>query len=350
MDTHPIILTTEQIAQRLNGRLDGPCELEMTGINSLDDAEPNQISFITDPAHAKRWGASRAGAVVVSEGVNISEQDTAGRALIYVPDAELALIKMLTMWAPPIAQPETGIHKTAWVHPSAQLGENVRIGSHVSVERDVVIGDGVTLHAGVRLYPQVILGDGCMIHSNCVIRERCTLGRGVILHPGATVGSDGFGYRPAPDGSGLLKVPQIGIVEIGDDVEIGSNTAIDRAKFGVTRIGAGTKIDNLCHIGHNCVIGRSCVIAGGCMIAGSVVIGDGVVMGGCVKIADHINIGDGVTLAAATGVGSDIPAGATWAGYWGCSAQESLRQTVAVRKLPDYMKRLTRLLKASEQP
>jgi UDP-3-O-[3-hydroxymyristoyl] glucosamine N-acyltransferase len=181
-----------------------------------------------------------------------------------------------------------------------------------------------------------------------VVRERCRLGRRLLLHPNVTIGADGFGYEPAPDGSGLVKVPHIGTVIIEDDVEIGAGSCVDRAKFGATVIGAGTKIDNLVQIAHNCRIGRNCVIAALSGLSGSVTVGDGARIAGAVGIVDHVSIGSGATIGAGAGVMKDVPPGETQLGGPAVEIRQALRQMAAIRKLPDWMQQASRLLKVRQ--
>jgi UDP-3-O-[3-hydroxymyristoyl] glucosamine N-acyltransferase len=184
------------------------------------------------------------------------------------------------------------------------------------------------------------IGPGCVLFPGVVVYHHCELGSGVIVNANTVIGADGFGYRPAPDGSGLVKIPQIGTVKIGNDVEIGAGACIDRGKFSATVIGDGTKIDNLCHIAHNCRIGKGCVLAAQVGLSGSVVVGDGVAIGGQVGVADHFTVGDGAQLAAQAGVISDVPAGATWFGTPAHDLRATLREAVALRRLPDLIKTL----------
>ena len=184
--------------------------------------------------------------------------------------------------------------------------------------------------------------------ANTVVRERCRIGRRVILHQNVSIGADGFGYWASPEGTELLKVPQIGTVAIEDGVEVGANSCVDRGKFGATIIGAETKIDNLVQIGHNCRIGRSCVIAALTGLGGSVIMGDHVRVGGAVGIADHVRIGDGATIGAKSGVMRDIPDGTTVLGTPANEVQKTLRQWAATRKLPDWMQRVSRFLKVTQ--
>ncbi len=315
------------------GELDGPPDLRITGVKGLDDAGPNDLTFITARRYGKRWAKSNAGAALIKKGLKADGHDPSARALIIVPDAELALIAVLEAFAPPRAVPEVGVHPTAFVHETAKLGKGVRIGAFVSVGKDAEIGDDVVLHAGVRIYSGVKIGAGTEIHGNTVVRERCTIGRRVLIHQNVSIGADGFGYRPAPNGAGLLKVPHIGAVQIDDDVEIGAGTCIDRGKFGDTFIGAGTKIDNLVQIGHNCRIGRGCILAGTCGLSGSVTVGDGVQIGGGAGIKEQIVIGSGARVGALAGVMRDVPAGETHLGVPAEEASQALRVVACMRKM-----------------
>jgi UDP-3-O-[3-hydroxymyristoyl] glucosamine N-acyltransferase len=228
----------------------------------------------------------------------------------------------------------------AWVHPDARLGAGVRIGPHASVDRGAQIGDNVVLQPGVRIHADVIVGADSILHANTVVRHECVIGRRVILHQNVAIGADGFGYRPAPGGRGLLKMPHIGNVVIEDDVEIGANTCVDRGKFGSTVIGTGSKIDNLCQIAHNVRMGRCCVIAACAAIGGSVVFGDGVLMGGGVGVRDHVTLGSGAKIGGGSIVYSDVPAGASWAGFPADEAGLVKRQWVALKRLPELLRRL----------
>lgn len=333
--------TTVSLANMLGGRLDG-CDLPISGVNSIADAGPNEITFISNPAYARKWAQCDAAAAVISSGLEVSGHDPQHRALIVVENAELAMGELLRMFAPPAAVPEPGVHATAFVHPSATIGQGARIGAHVSVDRAAVIGRNVTLHPGVRVGADVCIGDDCEIHANCVIEAHCVLGRSVVLHGNVTIGADGFGYRPAADGRSLVKVPHIGNVQIEDHVEIGANTCVDRAKFSSTVIGTGTKIDNLVQIAHNCRIGRWCVIAGQSGLAGSVTVGDFVQMGAKAGAAEGVTIGDRARIGAKAGVMKDVPPGMSVLGLPAEDARIALRQAAAIRRLPDLISELSR--------
>ena len=349
MSTRPSTCTVASLAESLGGVVCGRGDLPIRGVNTLDDAGPDEATFIADAAHAKLWSRSRAAVAIITRGLTVEGHDEHVRAMITVPDAELAMITLLEFFQPPESLPDLGAHATAVIDQTAHVGDDVRIGPHVSVGARANIGDRCVLHAGVRLYADVSLGRDCVLHSNVVVRARSRLGDRVVLHQGVSIGADGFGYRPRPDGTGLLKVPQIGGVRIGDDVEIGANTCIDRGKFGDTTIGEGTKIDNLVQIAHNCRIGRTCIIAGVVGIAGSVVVGDNVQIGGGAGISDHVRVGEGARIAARAGVHRNIPSGETWVGIPAEPAEIALRQVVAVRKLPDLIKRLRRVLEVESR-
>ena len=336
--------TARALAELVGGRLEGNADAQVLGLNSLEEASRTEATFIVDDRHAARWPASKAGVALVADKVSCALGEDAGRALVHVPDAQLAMVKALEAFAPPAELPAVGVHPSAVVDPSARLGAQVRIGPGAVVGRETVLGDGCVLHAGAVLGARVTLGAGCVLHANAVVRDRCTLGRGVTLHPGAVIGSEGFGYRPAADGRSLVRIPHLGNVVLEDGVEIGANTCVDRAKFGSTVVGAGTKIDNLCQIAHNCHIGRMTVIAGLTGLAGSVRVGDGVQIGGGCGIADHRSIGHGARLAAKSGVMEDVPDGATWGGFPAQDIRAELRVVAAIRKLPEWSRKLRRLI------
>lgn len=320
----------------------------MTGVAPLDGAGEGDVTFVGDAAHAKRIGASKARVIVISESLDAGDA-ASGRALVRVPDAEVAVIALLESFAPAPIRPPAGVHASAVIAADVAVPKDACIGAFVSIGARTRLGARVVMHEGVRVSENCEIGDDCVLHENVVVRERVRFGRRVVLHASAIIGSDGFGYRPAPGGRGLLRVPHLGSVRLDDDVEIGAGTCIDRAKFGETTIGAGTKIDNLCQIGHNVSIGRSCVIAGLTGIAGSAVIGDGCRIGGRVGISDHVRIGRGATIAATAGVMNDVPDGATWGGVPAQDIRLTLRELAAIRKLPEWSRRLRHLLEGDKK-
>jgi UDP-3-O-[3-hydroxymyristoyl] glucosamine N-acyltransferase len=254
-------------------------------------------------------------------------------AVLLVEDAELSLAKVLAMFAPPVPRPPVGKHHTAFVAPSASIGEGAHIGPNVFVGDDARVGRNCVLHAGAYVGADVNIGDDCEFFPNVVVRERVTIGNRVIIHANAAIGTDGFGYRW--DGKQHVKVPQIGTVIIEDDVEIGSCACIDRAKFAVTRIGRGTKIDNLVQVAHNVVLGPHCIVAGQAGVAGSAKLGAGVVLGGQSAVRDHITMGDGSMLAACSGVMDDVEPKSIISGLPALPHRQSLREQAALRKLPE---------------
>jgi UDP-3-O-[3-hydroxymyristoyl] glucosamine N-acyltransferase len=335
-----LALTVRAVAARLDGTLRGPAGVEIHGLATPTDATPGELTFIGAALYARQWPTSRAAAAVVAENLVSALDASDPRPVIVVRNIDVAMAVALELFGTPEPAPDEGVHPAAFVHRGAQLGARVRIGPHVSVDRGARIGDDVVLHAGVRVYADAVIGAGSVLHANVVIRHGCTLGRRVILHQGVAIGADGFGYRPGPTGRGLVKLPHIGNVVLEDDVEIGANSCVDRGKFGATVIGAGTKIDNLCQVGHNCRVGRGVVIAGCTGIGGSVTIGDGVQIGGAVGLSDHVKIGPGARVAGGSIVYHDVPAGATWLGVPAGDAGAVKRQWAALRRLPEFLGQL----------
>ncbi len=329
--------TAADLAKLLDGDLTGDPQREVSGLNFIENAQPDEMTFIGGAAYAAQWKDSKAGVALTVRGIDV--EPTEGRAVIEVDDVDLAMAKALEVFAPPPPACAPGIHASAVVDPSAEIGANCHIGPCCAVGPHVKIGDGSVLYANVTVMDEATIGPGCTLWPGVVIRERCIIGAACILHLNVSIGADGFGYRPAADGSGLVKVPQIGNVVLGNAVELGANTAVDRAKFGSTVIGDGTKIDNLCQVAHNCQIGRCTVIASHSAIAGSSVIGDGVMMGGCVGVKDHITIGSGARIGGGSGLIRDVPAGASVLGYPAVDSRECLRNWSAISKLPGFMKK-----------
>jgi len=337
--------TAQEICDRVAGRLVGPAYVRICGVDALEAAQEDQISFIASTRYAQRWDSSRACAALVGPGVDV--EATNGRALIHVDDIDIALATVLGMFAPSPPHMASGVHATAVVDPTARLGKDVAVGPGTVIGPHCQIGDRTVIHANVTILDHSRLGSDCCIWPGVVIRERCDLADRCILHPNVTIGADGFGYCPGRPGVDAhprhTKIPHIGTVKIGCDVEIGAGTCVDRGKFAATIIGDGTKIDNLCTIAHNCRIGHHCVLAGQVGVAGSVTIGDWVVMGGKAGIRDHVTIGAGAKIAAYAAVMNSIPPGEAWAGYPAQKGGTALRQEAALRKLPGLLRRLRAL-------
>ncbi len=335
-------MTCQQIAELVGGELVGDGAVTITGLEELALADASQLTFIGDVPHARRWPHCEAGASLINRGLEV-EAD--GRPLIRVDDVDLAMAALLDHVTAPDPRVSVGVDPTASVDPSAKLGAGVAIGPGCVVGPNVTIGDDTQLHPRVTLYDGCVIGAGCVLWPNVVVRERCEVGDGGILHSGVVVGTDGFGYRPSPDGQGIVKIPHVGNVVLGRGVEVGANTTIDRGKFSSTTVGDGSKIDNLVVIAHNVRIGRCVLIAGKTGIAGSTTIGDGAMIGGGCDIRDHLDIGPGVKLAGGSQVMNDIPAGQTWAGSPAQEFTKARREYVAVRQLPDVMKKVRKQLR-----
>ncbi|MAE63313.1 MAG: UDP-3-O-(3-hydroxymyristoyl)glucosamine N-acyltransferase [Phycisphaeraceae bacterium] len=331
--------TALEISQRVGGTLTGPGDLSITGVEQIDRAGPGQLTFAGDDRHARQWDGSGASALLISRGLQVDAG--ADRAVIEVDNADLAMAEVLAMFDEPPPRPEPGVAPGAFVDASAKLGAGVAIGHGSYVGPGAVLDDDVALHPGVTVFDETRIGARTVLWSGCVIRERCLVGSDCVLHPNVTVGADGFGYRASAEGD-LVRMPHLGHVEIGDRVEIGANSCIDRGKFSSTVIGDQTKIDNLCQVGHNCRIGSACLIAGQVGIAGSVTIGNGVMIGGKVAVKDHLTIGDGATLAGSAALMNDMPAGETWAGYPARPVSVAAREHAAMRRLPELVKTLKR--------
>ena len=330
----------EAINQAIGGTLTGNPAILITGVEKVSEATENQLTFIGQKKYVKQWHKSSALAAIVLDSLNIETGQ--GRALTSVADADLALAQVLNMFEPEPPKCGTGIHSTAVIDSTAMIGAAAVIGAGCYVGPGVVIGPGTKLYPNVTVLDGTRIGSQTVIWSGAVIRERCRIGNDCIIHPNVTIGADGFGYRPSPDGRGLVKIPQIGTVEIGDGVEIGAGSCIDRGKFSATSIGDGTKIDNLVQIAHNCQVGRSCVMAGQTGLAGSVTLGDGVIMGGRAMVSDHVAVGAGVKIGGNAGVVSDVAPGKTLLGFPAADHRQTLRLWAAQKLLPDLIKYITK--------
>ncbi len=322
---------------------------EVTGLNTVERAQKGELTFVGNGKFARMLVKTHASVVVVSNDVKLPE-GVPPLIVLRVPSADLAMITILERFASVESLPPLGIDPTARVDASATLGEGVRIGPYVTVGARAVIGAGTSMFSSVAIYEDARVGEGCVLHSHVTVRERCILGSRVILASGVVIGTDGFGYRPTSDGRGMAKVPHIGNAIIDDDVEIGANSCVDRGKFGATRVGAGTKIDNLCQIGHNVEIGRMVVMSGMTGVAGSTRIGDGTRIGGGCGISDHLTVGRGVSLAARSGLMHDVPDGESWGGFPAQNFQQALREMAIIRKLPEWQRQLTQLLGPQKAP
>lgn len=324
-------LNINEINNLLKGELIGSTNEKINGPEQIEKAEKNHITFIGSKKYLRLWETSKASAVIVDETFDIEPGNN--RAVIKVKNADLAIAKLLEAFDPGPPKFDVDIHPSAVIDSSAKVGTNCKIGAGSYVGKNVELAEGVILYPNTTVLDNTTIGKGTIVWSGTVIRERSVIGAYCIFHSNVSIGADGFGYRPSEDGRGLVKIPQIGNVIIGNAVEIGASSCVDRGKFSSTIIGDGCKIDNLVQIGHNCVLGRSCIMAGNSGLAGSVTLGDGVIIGGSASIKDHTTIHSGAIVAAGSGVMNDVPAGKTVLGYPAQDSRTMLKQWAALRKL-----------------
>ena len=326
----------QQIAEAVGARLQGDGSVEIRGVASIASASAEELVFVEDERYFSAAMKSRAGAVIAGEFAAASS----GKPLLITQHPKLALARAARFLQETTRRPsEVGVHATASVHASARLAANVTIEQQVVIAEDVEIGANTWIAAGCVIGGEVRVGQDCRVYPRVTIYPGTTLGDRVIVHAGAVLGSDGFGYVRDAETGCYEKFPQIGRLVIEDDVEIGSNTTIDRGALDETRIGRGTKIDNLVHIGHNCRIGENVVIAAQTGISGSAVIEDDVVIGGQVGIADHVRLEQGVIVGAQAGIPSHKILRGKGVVYWGTPA----------RPLHQYLKQLAQLAKLEKK-
>jgi UDP-3-O-[3-hydroxymyristoyl] glucosamine N-acyltransferase len=319
-----------EINQVLQGTIVGDTTEKILAPEQLELAKNNEISFIGNKKYEKFWQTSKACAAVVNEDISIEPGEN--RAFIKVQNADLAMSQVLELFAPPTPLFNSVIHPNAIIDATAIIGNGTRIGAGCYIGPKVQLGENVTIYPNVTILDECTVGKNTIIWSGAVVRERCHVGNDCIIHPNATIGADGFGFRPCPE-RGLVKIPQIGNVILGNNVEIGSNSSIDRGKFSSTVLGDGCKIDNLVQIGHNSRLGKFCIMAGNSGLAGSVTLGNGVIIGGSASIKDHTTIGDGAIVGAGSGVVTDIPAGKTMLGYPAVEARDALKQWAILKRM-----------------
>jgi UDP-3-O-[3-hydroxymyristoyl] glucosamine N-acyltransferase len=272
--------------------------------------------------------------------VDVPGHDASKRAILWVPDADEAMLRLLEKIQPPAAVHAPGVDAMARVHPSARVAATAHVGPMCVVGEGSVIGDGVVLVSHVAIGRGVTIGAKTCLHPNVSVLDRCVIGESCILWSGVVIGADGFGYRPSARGP--MKIPHHGNVVVGNHVEIGANSCVDRGKFGSTTIGDATKVDNLVQIGHNCVIGRGCIICGGSAIGGSVTMGDGVTIAGNCGVADNATMGSGSTLGAKSGLIDNVPEGETYLGLPAIPHRECLRFWAAIPHISDMLRELRR--------
>lgn len=328
----------KEIAARLECKLEGDAELEITGVAGIEDAQPGQLTFLSNRRYRLEVAKTRASAIIV--GLN---EEGIPLPLLRAEDPYLTFAHAIELFyrAP---RYDTGIHPTAVVSKSAKVPVDAHVGPFCFVDDDVVIGSHAVLHSFVSIYRSARIGEDFFAHSHAVVRENCQIGNRVILQNGAVVGADGFGFAREKNGR-WHKMQQMGPAIIEDDVEIQANSAIDRATVGETRIGRGAKIDNLVQVGHACKVGEDTLLCGQVGLAGSSVIGNRCIMAGQSAAAGHLHIGDGAVLTAQSAVSHDVPEGAVYSGSPAFENKQWLRATGVFHRLPELQRELRALEK-----
>jgi UDP-3-O-[3-hydroxymyristoyl] glucosamine N-acyltransferase len=328
--------TLAELASLLRGEVIGDGSVVIGGVAGIREAMPGDITFLANSRYESHLGETHASAVICSR-----EKRDATLPLLLVDNPYLAFQRAVRIFRPDQDRPAPGIHASAQVASDAVLGHEVAIGPHCVVESGARIGDRVVLMSGCYVGHRASIGDDTYCYPHVIVREDCVLGARCMLHPSVVVGSDGFGF--AFDEGRYHKVPQVGNVVIGDDVEIGANTTIDRATTHSTRIGDGTKIDNLCQIGHNVVIGRHCIVVAQVGISGSTELEDYVTLGGQAGLVGHIKIGKGAMVGAQSGVTKSVPAETVVTGYPASQHSGWKRLQAMFHRLPDLFQRTREL-------
>lgn len=334
--------SAQQIAQLIGGTVEGNPDVMLSSFDKIESAGPGALTFLANPKYAHFAPVSNAGAILV--GRDFVAQQPVKASLIRVDDPYSALAQLMTM-VQQLANPmPTGVEQPSFVAPGVEIPADAYIGAFA------YIGDGAKLGEGVKIFPQtyvgrgVTIGAGTIVYAGAKIYAGCRIGRNCIIHAGAVIGADGFGFAPDADGK-YIKIPQMGIVEIADDVEIGANTTIDRATMGRTVIGRGTKLDNLIQVAHNVQIGQDTVIAAQTGVAGSAKIGSNCMIGGQVGIAGHITLGNRINIGAQSGIHSNTPDGVTLMGYPAQDARTWMLQSSRLTRIGELITRINRIEK-----
>jgi UDP-3-O-[3-hydroxymyristoyl] glucosamine N-acyltransferase len=328
-----------ELAEKTRSEIEqGSPDLEIISAAGLDIARPSQISFLANPKYTPQVAETKASAVFLNEGVTIERKDI---AVLRAKDAYVAYTETLRLFHPdpPIIP---SIHPSAFIDKSAAVSERCEVGAFVFIGKNCRIEDDVRIFPNATIYGGVRIGRGTTIHSGAVVRENCEIGENCIIHNNSTIGSDGFGYAKTELKS-WLKIPQVGRVVLEDDVEVGANTAIDRASVGETRIKRGAKIDNLVQIGHSCTVDEDALICSQTGLAGSSVIGKRVILAGQVGIAGHLRVGDDVVITAKSATSHDVENGKVISGIPAFDNRNWLRSTAAFRRLGEFAQKLREL-------
>lgn len=342
---HGVSISAGDLAGVVEGRLVGDPSVILSTIAGIDEGGEGALTFIRSQSFADKWADSACSAALVTEGVEVPDHDPASRALIYVANADHALVRVLRAIDPGHALPPAGLHALAAIHPGAEIHPTARIGP------GCVVGEGSTIGANAALIASVFVGSGCsigedtVIHPNTTISDRVCVGSRCVIFSGSVLGADGFGFIPATATTHAMKIPQIGTVTIGDDVEIGACCTVDRAKLGATSVGNHVKLDDHVHIGHNCIVEDDVIICGCTAVGGSVTIGKGTLIGGAVVISDQATIGSYAKIAGGAMILDRVPDNETYAGIPAMPARTALANHGAMRSLASFMRSTEKTLK-----
>ena len=337
--------SVEELSELVGGRVVGACPHPLHGVASLSESMESDVSFLGNDKYRDQVPNSRAGVVLVPEGYDAAPAE--GRAWIVCQAPSDAFTKVVEVFTPPPVVFKPGVHPSAVISEGVEIPSGCHVGPGVVIEPGVSIGDGTVLVANVYVGHDTKIGEKCLFYPNVVVRERCIIGSRVILHPGVVIGADGFGYKSTA--AGHEKIPQVGIVQLDDDVEVGANSTIDRARFGRTWIQAGTKIDNLVQVGHNVEVGRACILVAQCGIAGSTHLGNGVILAGQVGVTGHLRIGDGTIAMAQSGVSKDTAPGAVLMGSPALDRRAFAKERMLVKQLESLTQQVKELVRKSQQ-
>jgi UDP-3-O-[3-hydroxymyristoyl] glucosamine N-acyltransferase len=335
-------MRTAELARVLQAELRGDPEAEITGVAGIEDAGPGQVTFVANPKYAGLAKTTRATAILVAQDF----PDVAAITL-RLKNPYLGFARAVEIFYRPPVWP-AGVHPTAVIHATAKIGANAHIGAYAVIGEDVTVGDDAVMLPHVVIYPGARIGHRFFAHAHAVVREHCVLGDDVVLQNGAVVGSDGFGF--AKDEAGRWhKIPQSGPTIVGDRVEVQTNSCIDRASVGATRVGDGVKVDNLVQVGHGSSVADNTLLCAQVGLAGSTHVGKNVILAGQVGVAGHCNIGDGVVAIAQAGLHGDIPAGSMLAGSPAFDHKQWLRATALFSRLPELVKQFQRRKKSDQE-
>tara|TARA_R110002073_G_scaffold118918_1_gene258418 strand:+ start:289747 stop:290856 length:1110 start_codon:yes stop_codon:yes gene_type:complete len=340
-----VSIRADELAAMVDGQLVGNPDIILHTLAPIENGHKGALTFIRTQSFAKQWADSDCQAALVTEGIELEELDPQGRALIFVKDADVAVVKILGAIDPGTAAPCAGVHPKATVDPDAKIDPSASIGPGCVLCKNTIVGKDVVLVANVYIGQDAQVGDGSFIHPGVVLGDRCTVGKRCLLFANSVIGADGFGFLTATPDRPVTKVPQIGTVEIGDDVEIGACSTIDRAKFGVTRIGNRAKLDNQVHVAHNCIIGEDVLLCGRTTLGGSATIGDRTMVGGAVVLNDQAVVGKDVKIAGGAIVLDTIADNESVLGVPAMPARTAMANIAAQRNIAKFCRQVNKSLK-----